>query len=126
VLRFKKGDLRVVTAIAAVSFGATYVTSNAAMAWSSPTPHAEQATAAPLRPGRSPAGNLEVKVPPIPDRRHLRRICTDLLLHHDNSIEAYRGSSSDLRALIAATGGTRASAVTWCQNYLHPKRGRRP
>jgi hypothetical protein len=125
VLRLRKGDLRTVTVIAIITFGATFATTDAAFAWTSTAPTGPSAGAgAPYgRRGHSPGGNLVVSVPRVPDLHHLRRICTDLLSPRHDSGGRSKEDSTDLQALIAVTGGTRASAIAWCENYLHPKRG---
>jgi hypothetical protein len=77
---------------------------------------------------------LVVTMPPVPPHRDLRRLCT-ILLSSTGDGSAANGESGSKRLegggdshdrydtvqdLIAATGGTRASAIKWCQQYLHP------
>jgi hypothetical protein len=86
--------------------------------------------------GQAPGGNLIVVVPVTPSRSALRGLCSALLVGGDDvgdTTARRRPTSPDrqadantIRALIAATGGSVASATAWCRRYLHVKPSSRP
>jgi len=134
--KMPRPDRRALAAAAALAIGATTATTSQAFAdvgsghRSRPPPVHEPYK----RGGRAARGNLVVAVPPVPPRRDLPRLCTILLSSADEGSGLNAGSKptgfegdgksrdqdDTIPDLIASTGGSRASAIKWCKQYLHP------
>jgi hypothetical protein len=139
--KLPRPDARALAAVAALAIGATTATTSQAFAdiWSGPRSHPPPVQGSHNHGGDANRGNLVVSVPPVPPRRDLRRLCTILLWSPGggsgaNGYSKSKASQGDAKShdqydsvpdLIAATGGSRASAIKWCQQYLHPDHRKR-
>jgi hypothetical protein len=144
MLNLRRPDARAVAVAASLAvvlgLGATTPAAGQAVAsiWSGSRPHPAPVPRSLHQAGNAGAGNLNVVVPPVPPRRDLRELCTILLSDPGGHPGAGRHSRSEgsggadrardehdtIPDLVAATGGSRASAIRWCLNYLHPHRGK--
>jgi hypothetical protein len=126
-VRWSCRNVGALTAVTILAVGATVAGATQASAG----PAAHRSAPVLSRSEDSGGGNLVVVVPPTPDRRHLRELCIKLLSGHYSDKSTKRGDhdkagTNTVPDLIAATGGTRASATAWCLQYLHPRHGRGP
>jgi hypothetical protein len=131
VPRLRRGELKVVALVVAFSFGTTLAATDAFAAdLSHGGGHRSDSHAPTRRPPagehiRPPGGNLVVFAPPTPDQDDLRPLCKALLSGRLDARIDHGDGADTVQALIAATGGSRASATAWCLNYLHPHRKHR-
>jgi len=135
VVKLTKGGPWAVTAISVLTLAAVLTT--AGQAFAGPRDHSTSTAASASGPRTTPGsagqdhlnGNIIVAVPPTPDRRHLRKLCTELLSGRSSGTEGrdngHDQGTNTIPDLIAATGGTKALAVAWCRQYLHPHHPKR-